>query len=112
MDLNTVTLSGNLTRDPELRTTNSGKSVVSLRIANNRFGDRTNFFDVTAWEKTAELVASIYSKGDPIIFTGEIQTREYEKDGQKRTATDVVARDVKLPPKGKGAPADDVIDLF
>lgn len=111
MDLNTVTLSGNLTRDPELRQTNSGKSVVSLRIANNRFNDRTNWLDVSAWEKTAELIASIYSKGDKIVFIGEVQTREYEVEGSKRTAVEVVARDVLLPPKKDKPAADDDIQF-
>lgn len=105
MDLNTVTLSGNLTRDPELRSTNSGKSVVSLRIGNKRFGDRSNFVDVIAWDRLAEIVSDVYSKGDQIVFTGELQTREYEKDGQKRQAVEIVARDVKLPPK---APKDEL----
>lgn len=106
MDLNSVTLSGNLTRDPELRETGSGKAVASLRIGNKRFNDRSNFIDVIAWEKTAELIAQIYSKGDPIVFTGELQVREYQdKEGNNRQSFEVVVRDVKLPPKKK--PADD-----
>lgn len=113
MDLNSVTLSGNLTRDPELRSTGAGKAVVSLRIGNKRFGDRSNFIDVIAWEKLAELIAKVYRKGDAIVFTGELQTREYEKDGQKRQGFEVVARDVKLPPKGDSqhTPATDDIDF-
>jgi single-strand DNA-binding protein len=113
MDLNTVTLSGNLTRDPELRSTASGKPVVSLRIGNKRFGDRSNFIDVVAWDKLAELVTDIYSKGDLIVFTGELQTREYtDKEGKQRSAFEIVARDVKLPPKNQGqsnAPDDEIL---
>ena len=100
-DLNSVTLSGNLTRDPELRQTASGKSVVSLRIAFKTYPEKSNFIDVTAWEGLGELLAKVYSKGDPICLTGGLSTREYEKDGQKRTIVEVVARDVKLPPKPK-----------
>lgn len=110
-NLNTITLSGNLTRDPELRSTNSGKAVVSLRVANNRF-QRTNFLDVTAWEGLAELIAKVYSKGDNITVVGEVQTREYtDKEGNDRTAFEIVARDVQLPPKGAGDLTSDDIDF-
>lgn len=107
-DLNTITLSGNLTRDPELRTTATGKSVASLRVASKLFGDRSLFIDVAVWDKLAEIVVSAYSKGSPIVLVGQLQSREYEKDGQKRTAFEITARDIKLPPKAQTADDDDL----
>lgn len=111
-NLNTVTLSGNLTRDPELRSTGSGKSVVSLRIANNRF-NKASFFDVTAWEGLADLIAQVYSRGDLFVFTGEVSSREYtDNAGNNRVAVEFTARDVQLPKKSEDAPAvNDDIDF-
>lgn len=107
-NLNAVTLSGNLTRDPELRSTNSGKSVVSLRIANNRF-NKASFFDVSAWEGLADLIAQVYRKGDVFTFTGEVSSREFtDKEGNNRVAVEFTARDVQLPRKDEtAAPAQD-----
>lgn len=110
MDLNTVTLSGNLTRDPELRGTNSGKSVVSLRLASKSFGDKTGFYDVTAWDKLADLLSTALSKGSRLTFTGRVEYREWEaQDGTKRNAVSFVAQDVVLPPR---VAANDDIDEF
>lgn len=100
IDLNTVTLSGNLTRDPELRQTASGKNVCSIRLASKTFGDKTVFTDVSAWEKLAELLNDALSKGSRLVLTGRLEYREWEdSDGKKRNAHSIVAQDVSLPPR-------------
>ncbi len=99
--LNSVALNGRLVADPELRTTNSGRSVTSFRIAVDRGFVRqgeerqADFIDIVTWEKTAEFVSKFFAKGSMIAVTGRIQTRNYEdKNGNKRTATEVVASQV------------------
>ena len=107
--MNRVIITGNLTHDPELRTTASGVSTCSFRVAvNRRFKDKdgnatTDFIQVVTWRKTAELCADYLSKGRKVGIVGELQTRTYEaKDGTKRTATEVVADDVEfLSPKNE-----------
>ena len=95
--LNHIVLMGRLTRDPELRYTQSQIPVASMRIAVDRdFGrgeDRqTDFIDIVAWRQTAEFVSKYFSKGRLIGIDGSIQTRNYEdKNGNKRTAVEVVA---------------------
>lgn len=114
-DLNTITLSGNLTKDPELRTVGKdSKSVARLRVASKIYGDRSLFIDVSVWDKLGEIVAEAYSKGSPIVLVGQLQSREYEKDGQNRVAYEITARDIKLPPKSKtdAAPDDDDDIIF
>lgn len=90
--MNTVNLMGNIGKDIELKTTPSGKSVCSFSLAVRRTKDVTDWINVVAWEKTAEMIANNFSKGSKIAITGSIQTRNYEdKQGNKRTAVDVVA---------------------
>lgn len=93
--INNVTLMGRMTADAELRTTPNGKSVASFSIAVERDftqnGTRpTDFINLVAWGKTAEFITNYFGKGDMIAVTGSIQTRQYEKDGSKRTATEVI----------------------
>ncbi|HVA91695.1 MAG TPA: single-stranded DNA-binding protein [Chloroflexota bacterium] len=96
--LNQAVLVGRLVADPELKYTTSGTAVCNVRIAVDR--DRpdpggqkaTDFLDVVIWGKTAETVAQHQRKGKLVDITGRIQTRQYEtRDGQKRTATEIVA---------------------
>lgn len=103
MSLNTVTLMGRLTGDVELRTTTSGKSVATFTIAVDRpytkQGEekKADFPKIVAWENTADFVAKYFRKGSMIALRGELQTRNYEdKNGNKRTATEVVAREVSF----------------
>lgn len=94
---NKVILMGHLTRDPELKQTNSGESVTTFSLAVNRTGKNgeCDFFDITAWRKTAELVASYLKKGAPVLVCGKLQNRSYtDKQGTKRTVTEVVADEV------------------
>lgn len=95
--LNKAILMGRLSADPELRQTANGVSVVSFRIAVNRTYDRnlTDWIDIVAWRQTAEFVCKYFQKGDAVIVEGSIQTRSYEdKNGNKRTAVEVVADQV------------------
>lgn len=100
--LNNVTLMGRLVADPEIRTTSSGKSVASFRIAVGRAfskdGNRqADFITIVAWEKTAEFIGKHFSKGSMIALQGKIQTRNYEdSNGNKRTAFEVKADEVSF----------------
>lgn len=106
--LNVAVLIGRLTRDPELRSTPSGQAVASFTLAvdrafTNQQGEReTDFVDVVCWRTLAETVANHVGKGALVAVQGRVQVRSYEtKDGQRRTATEVVADTVRfLEPKG------------
>lgn len=110
--INSVTIAGNLTRDPELRSTSGGTSVCSLRIANNRrrkdgatgqWEDVPNYFDVTVWGSQGENCAKYLSKGRGVLVLGELRWREWEtKDGTKRQAVDINAREVQFLSDGGG----------
>ena len=101
-----VQLMGNVVRDPELRTTNSGKNVSSFTVAVNTKGNDgdADFIRCVAWEKTGELIAQYFVKGKPIIIDGYLATQKYEKDGERRESTEVVVRDFYFLP---GAKQDD-----
>lgn len=100
--INQVILMGNLTRDPELRTTPSGQSVCSFSLAVNRSWqgqdgqaqEAVDYFDVTAWGKLGELVNQYLSKGRKCLVQGRLSQRSWEKDGQKHSKVEVVANDV------------------
>lgn len=101
--MNKVFLIGNLVRDPEVRATQSGISVCNFTVAvNRRFkkenGEQeTDFLNVIAWRQLAELCGKYLAKGRKVAVTGSIQTRTYEaKDGNKRTAWDIVANEVEF----------------
>lgn len=112
-DLNTVTITGRLTKDPDLKSTQTGKSVVSFSVAVNGYkeGD-TSFIDVTAWEKTAELVAKHFSKGSRILLQGSLQQRTWDKDGQKHSKIEINAREIVFidPKRQSGEEKDTVLD--
>lgn len=96
--INQVILMGRLTRDPETRTTASGKNVVSFSLAVDRVGqdDQADFFDVTAWDKLGELVAQYLSKGRKALVQGRLRQDSWDdkETGKKRTSVSVVATDV------------------
>lgn len=96
--INQVILMGRLTRDPEMRTTASGKNVCSFGLAVDRQGQegQADFFDVIAWEKTGELVNQYLSKGRRCLIQGRLRQDSWEdKDtGKKRNRVEVVAFDV------------------
>ena len=104
-NINRVILTGNLTRDPELRNTSSGMPVCSLRIAVNtrrKSGDewveKPNYFDVTVWGKQGENCANYLEKGRPIAIDGRLEWREYTKEGESspRQAVEIVADSVQF----------------
>ena len=95
--LNRAILMGRLVADPELRQTPNGVSVTAFRIAVNRTYNRelTDWIDIVAWRQQAEFVSKYFQKGSMIVVEGSIQTRNYEdKNGNKRTAVEVVADQV------------------
>jgi single-strand DNA-binding protein len=104
-NINRVVLTGNLTRDPELRTTPSGTSVCGLRVACNtrrkdasgQWVDKPNYFDVTVWGAQGENCAQYLSKGRPVAVDGRLEWREWEtENGQKRQAIDIIADSVQF----------------
>ena len=96
--MNLVALMGRLTKTPELKTTPSGVAVTSFTIAIDRgYGEnkQTDFINIVAWRKTAEFVCKNFTQGSRIAIEGSIQTRKYQdRDGNNRTAFEVVAKEV------------------
>ena len=90
--MNSVTLMGRTTSDIELKRTESGKCVSTFSLAVKRpfTKDTTDFFNIVAWEKTAETLSNYVQKGTMIVIEGYITNRQYEKDGHKRYATEIV----------------------
>ena len=104
-NINRVVMTGNLTRDPELRNTPSGTSVCSLRVACNtrrkdasgNWVDKPNYFDVTVWGAQGENCAQYLQKGRPVAIDGRLEWREWEdKDGNKRQSIDIIADSVQF----------------
>ena len=93
---------GRLTKDPEKRTTQNGTSVCTFTLAvdrryKNANGEReADFFPVVCWRQVADLSVQYLSKGKQVAIAGEVQMRSYEKDGQKRYVTEVVADEVQF----------------
>lgn len=96
--MNRTQLVGRLTKDPEIRYTQSNKAVASFTLAVNRRSkdDGADFISCIAWDKTAELLGKWTHKGDRLGVCGRIQTRNYEKDGRKVYVTEVVADEVEF----------------
>jgi single-strand DNA-binding protein len=110
MNINKAIIFGNLTRDPELRAMPSGMNVCSFSIATNRtFTDRdgkrqeqTDFHNIVVFGKQADSVAQYLKKGASAFVEGHIQTRSWEKDGEKKYRTEIVAERVQFGPKKSG----------
>jgi len=106
--INQVILMGRLTRDPEVRTTASGKTITSFSLAVDRGGqdDQADFFDITAWEKLGELVSQYLSKGRRCLVQGRLRQDSWDdkETGKKRSKVEVVATDVTFldGPNGDG----------
>lgn len=110
MNLNKVFLIGNLTSDPELRTTPSGQSVCNFRMATNRiWNDRnsgqqqqkTEYHSIVAWRRLAEIVSQFLSKGSLVLIEGRLETRNWQDPaGNKRYRTEIIAERLQLGPKG------------
>lgn len=111
--LNRAQIIGNLTRDPELRTTTSGQSVVNFGVATNRAYtdkagqkvDTAEFHNVVAWGKLADICSQYLGKGRKVFVEGRLQTREWEgQDGSKKRTTEIVADNMIMLDRS-GAPA-------
>src|SRR5882724_3641890 len=104
--INRVVLVGNLTRDPELRSTQGGTSVCQLGIAvngrekvDNEWRDRADFFDITVWGNLADSCAQYRAKGSPVAVDGHLRLEQWDKDGQKHSKVKVVADNVQFLPR-------------
>jgi single-strand DNA-binding protein len=104
-NINTVVVTGNLTKDPELRSLQSGTSVCKLRIAvnsrrknaNGEWEDKPNYFDVTVWGAQGENCATYLSKGRPVAVQGRLDWREWDaQDGGKRQSVEIIAESVQF----------------
>jgi single-strand DNA-binding protein len=103
-NINRVIITGNLTKDPELRSLPSGTSVCELRIACNgrrrtaegKWEDDPNYFNVTVWGPQGENCKKFLSKGRGVAIDGRLRFREWESDGQKRSAVDIIAETVQF----------------
>jgi single-strand DNA-binding protein len=105
-NVNVVVITGNLTRDPELRSTPGGTSVCKLRVAVNsrrkdgqtgEWVDKPNYFDVTVWGAQGENCANYLSKGRPVAIEGRLDWREWEaKEGGKRQTVEIIANSVQF----------------
>ncbi len=100
---NSITIVGNITRDPELRYTPSGQANVRLGVAVNRkwqdrnsgeWQEATSFFDVIAWRELAENVNESLKKGARVIVTGRLEQRTWEQDGNKRSVVEIIADEI------------------
>lgn len=113
--LNVIAIMGRLVRDPELRQTATGKNVASFRVAVDRGSkdangqNQTDFFDVVAWNKTAEFVCKYFQKGSLIAIDGRLQSRNYQdKSGNNRTAIEILVNNVHFAgAKRQNAPAQE-----
>lgn len=111
MNVNTVAISGNLTRDPELRSTSGGTAVCSLGVGCNgrkkdqsgNWVDDPNFFDVVVWGRMGENCAEYLRKGSRVMIQGRLNWSSWEKDGQRRSKVEIVAAVVQFPPKSEGS---------
>jgi single-strand DNA-binding protein len=98
-DMNSVVIVGRLTRDPEFKTTQSGKELLKFSIANNRkSGDRdeTSYFDVSLWGKFAAVMKDYLERGKQVIVQGRLVQNRWEQDGQTRSKVEIVADNLQL----------------
>jgi len=108
MYLNKAMVFGNLTRDPELRSTPGGQQVCSFGLATNRVykkpdgskGEQTEFHNVVAWGRLGETCAQYLRKGSSAYVEGRLQTRNWDKDGVKQYKTEIIAETIQFGPKG------------
>jgi single-strand DNA-binding protein len=103
MSCNSITIVGNITRDPELRFTPSGQANARLGVAVNRrwqdkgsgeWNEATSFFDVICWRELAENVSESLKRGTRVIVTGRLEQRTWEQEGNKRSVVEIIADEV------------------
>jgi len=114
MDLNKAFIIGRLTSDPQTRTTPSGQLVASFSLATNRIwrdknGERkedTQFHNIVAWARQAEIIRQFAVKGTTLFIEGHLQTRSWQdRDGQNRRTTEVICENLQLGPKPANMPS-------
>lgn len=114
MSINTCTISGNLTRDPELRATASGTEILGFSVAVNdrrrnpqtgEWEDHPNYIDCTMFGSRASALANILHKGSGVTVQGKLRWSQWERDGQKRSKIEVVVDEIALHDKKGAAPA-------
>lgn len=113
-DINTVVLSGNITREPEMRVNANGNAVLTFSLAVNEsrkfsggYENYSMFFPVAIFGKRAEPLANYLHKGTQLTISGKLDWKEWKtKDGERRTAISVIADNVKLPPRAATTPAE------
>lgn len=111
MNVNLAIVCGNITRDPELKTTPTGQTVCSFSVAtnktwfdkNNQKQERVEFHNIVTWGKAAENVAKYMRKGSQIYVEGELQTRNWDKDGVKHYRTEINARTIQFGARRNGS---------
>lgn len=112
MNVNKAILVGRLTRDPDMRTTTSGQSVVTLSMATNNFWtdksgtrqERTEFHNIVLWGRLAEIASQYLTKGQECFIEGRLQTREYTaKDGTQKRVTEIVGENMRLGSRAQGS---------
>ena len=112
MNVNKVFLVGRLTRDPEVRTTQTGQTVASLSLATNSFWkdksgqrqERTEFHNVVLWGRLGEIAGQYLTKGAEAYIEGRLQTRKYTaKDGTERRTTEIVGENMQLGARSQGS---------
>ncbi len=112
--VNKVILIGNATRDAELRHTQSGKPVSSIRLATNRVvngQEETQFHTIVCWDALAETTAKHVKKGDPLYVEGRLQYRSFQdEEGKERGVAEVVASDVQFLGRRRGEPEEVSLD--
>lgn len=111
MNFNKAIVIGRVTKDPEIRTTPNGQSVASLSVATNRVWnsnsgekqEKTEFHNIVAWGKLAEICGQYLTKGQEVMFEGRLETRTWEgQDGQKRSRTEIIAENMQMGSKSRG----------
>jgi len=99
-DLNSVSLTGRLTADPELKEFGEGKQVANFSLAVNEYkkgdGDAVSFVPVTVWNKTAEVAKNFLTKGSQVAIKGRLQQQRWEQDGQKRSKIQIICESLTL----------------
>ncbi len=114
MNLNKVFVLGNLTRDPEVRTTPSGQQVANFSIATNRIWynqakekqQEVEFHNIVVWRRLAEIASQYLTKGSMVLIEGRLQTRSWQaQDGTKKYRTEIIAENMQMGPKAQGSGA-------
>ena len=114
MSLNVITIMGRITKDIELRRTNTGTAVASFTVAVDRDfdKDKTDFIECVAWKNTAEFAAKYFSKGSKVVLTGSLQMRDWEdKNGNKRRTAEVIVGSMYFADSKKAAGDQQFVEI-